>query len=72
MNVKADGQKLRELRRQKAIERPELARLSGVHWTTIARVELGKTRTMRVSTASKLARALKVSPGEFVGEEVVA
>lgn len=71
MNVKVDGPKLRQLRKQKAMERRELEQVSGVHWTTIARLELGQT-TMRISTARKLADALGVDTAEFAGEEVVA
>ena len=71
MNVRVDGTKLRELRKQKAMERRELEEVSGVHWTTIARLELGQT-TMRISTARKLAGALGVDPAEFAGDEVVA
>ena len=71
MNVRVDGEKLREMRRRKAMERRELGKKSGVHWTTIARLELGQT-TMRLSTAKKIADALGVDPSELVGEEVVA
>ena len=71
MNVRVDGAKLRQLRKRKAMERRELERVSGVHWTTIARLELGQT-TMRISTARKLADALGVDPAEFAGDEVIA
>ena len=71
MNVRVDGEKLREMRRRKAMERRELAKRSGVHWTTIARVELGQA-SIRLSTARRIAAALEVDPVEFVGEEVVA
>ncbi|PLS87309.1 MAG: hypothetical protein CYG60_02565 [Actinobacteria bacterium] len=71
LNVRVDGARLRELRKRKAMERRELERASGVHWTTIARLELGQA-AMRISTARKLADALGVDPSEFVGEEVVA
>ena len=71
MNVRVDGKRLRELRKGRAMERSELAALSGVHWTTIARLELGQT-SMRISTAKKLADALGVGHAEFAGDEVVA
>ena len=71
MNVKVNGEKLREIRRRKAMERTDLSERSGVHWTTIARIELGRTPTTRASTARKIADALAVDPQEFVGEEVV-
>lgn len=72
MNVKVDGERLRELRRHKALERRELGERSGVHWTTIARLELGRTPTMRISTAKKIAEVLGVDTAEFAGDEVVA
>ncbi len=71
MNVKVDGAKLRDIRRRRALERRELGEISGVHWNTIARIELGRTPTTRASTAKKIADALKVSPEEFIGAEVV-
>ena len=71
MNVRVDGEKLRELRKRNTMERRELAEISGIHWTTIARLELGQT-TMRISTARKLAEALQVDPSVFVGDEVIA
>lgn len=70
MNVAIDGERLREIRREKAVERKELAHLSGVDWTTIARIELGRG-TARLSTAKKLANALGVDHSELVGEEVL-
>lgn len=71
VNVKVNGEKIRDLRRRTAMERRELSEKSGVHWTTIARLELGQT-TMRISTARRLAEALGVEPAEFVGDEVIA
>lgn len=69
MNVEINGERLRELRREKAIERRELERLSGVHFATIVRIELGQT-TARLSTARRLADALGVHHSEFAGKEV--
>ncbi len=71
MNVKVDAGKLRDIRRQRALERRELAERSGVHWTTIARLELGQG-TMRLSTARRIAEALDVDPAEIAGDEVLA
>ena len=71
MNVRVDGEKLKDMRRRKALERKDLEERSGVHWTTIARIELGQTTT-RLSTVRKLADALGVDPEALVGEEVAA
>lgn len=70
MNVEIDGSKLREIRREKAVERKELERLSGVHFATIVRIELGQS-TARLSTAKKIAAALGVEPSEIIGNEVL-
>ncbi len=69
MNIEIDGQRLREIRREKAMERKELEHLSGVHFTTIVRIELGQS-TARLSTAKKIADALGIDALELVGEEV--
>ena len=71
LNVRVDGGRLKDLRRQRALERRDLEEKSGVHWTTIARIELGQTTT-RLSTVKKLADALGVDPANLVGDEVVA
>lgn len=71
MNVEINGKRLREIRREKAVERKELERLSGVHFATIVRIELGQ-ESARLSTAKKLAEALGVDTAEFAGDEVVA
>lgn len=69
MNVKVRGDRLKEIRRAKAIERQELAERSGVHEVTIARLELGQAH-MRLKTARALARALDVDPADITGETV--
>lgn len=70
MNVEIDGKRLREIRREKAIERRELERLSGVHFATIVRIELGQS-SARLSTAKKLAQVLGIDHSELIGAEVV-
>lgn len=70
LNVEVDGRRLRELRREKAMERKELEKLSGVHFATIVRIELGQS-TARLSTAKKIANALGVDYSELIGAEVV-
>jgi transcriptional regulator with XRE-family HTH domain len=70
LNVEINGQRLREIRREKAIERKELEEMSGVHFATIVRIELGQS-TARLATAKKIADALGVEPAEIIGREVV-
>lgn len=50
---------LRELRTDRLLTIDELARRSGVNWQTIARTELGESRTF-LTTRRKLLRALGV------------
>lgn len=69
MNVEINGERLRELRRQKALERRELERTSGVHFATIVRIELGQG-TARLNTVKRLATALGVDTSELAGNEV--
>ena len=65
MYVKVEGEELREIRQRKGFERPELARISGIHEITIARLELGYNNS-RLSTVKKLADALGVPPEDLL------
>jgi transcriptional regulator with XRE-family HTH domain len=56
--------RLREERKRSRLTQEELARISGVNRVTIARLETGTTRA-KPETARKLARALKVDPGDL-------
>ena len=48
----------------------ELARASGVHQTTIARIELDRYRKApNLDTLRKLAAALEVDPRELIAED---
>jgi transcriptional regulator with XRE-family HTH domain len=59
--------RLRELREAKDLNRAELARLAGINWKTIHRLEEG-TGTVRSETLKKLADALEVRPAELMRE----
>jgi transcriptional regulator with XRE-family HTH domain len=62
---------LKELRRIALLTSPELAEKAGVSPATIWRIESGATKTLRISTARKIANALGVQASEiaeFVGE----
>ncbi len=56
--------RLREERKRSRLTQAELAVLSGVNRVTIARLETGASRA-KPETARKLARALKVDPGDL-------
>jgi transcriptional regulator with XRE-family HTH domain len=56
--------RLREERKRSRLTQKELATLSGVNRVTIARLETGASRA-KPETARKLARALKVDPGDL-------
>ena len=70
MNVVAYGKELRRIRLEKGLERPDLEERSGVHRSTITRIELGQP-TLRLGTAHKIAEALGVPHGAFTGAEVL-
>ena len=60
------GDKLRELRDRRLLTQEDLAQRSGVHYTTISKIERGGSA--RPSTVRKLAAALEVDPTELLVE----
>jgi transcriptional regulator with XRE-family HTH domain len=58
-----DGQRLRELRRQKALSQAELAKLAGISVHTVAKLERQPASCCRSRTLARLAAALGESPG---------
>jgi transcriptional regulator with XRE-family HTH domain len=68
-SFEVDGQKLRQLRVERALSLRALAQRSGVAFDTINKLELGH-RPARLVTIRKLAEALDVEPKELMkGEE---
>jgi transcriptional regulator with XRE-family HTH domain len=68
--VKINGERLRELRRERFLTRGELAEESGVARDHIGRLERGEIPgESRMGTIRKLAAALKVDPAELVRGE---
>ena len=69
MSFDVNGQRLRQLRVERALTLRALAERSGVSYDTINKVELGQ-RPARLSTIRKLADTLGVEPKELMkGEE---
>ncbi len=63
-----EGQRLRRLRREKALTQQDLVGMTGVAQATLSDLERGK-RGARASTLRKLAEALGVEPKELMKEE---
>ena len=59
------GANLRTARKQIGLSQEQVAERSGVHATEVSRIEAGK-RDPRVSTVERLARAVKVKPGQLL------
>lgn len=57
-----DGQRLRQLRRQRGVSQEELADQAGVSLTTVARLERQSCASCRGWTLGRLARALGEHP----------
>jgi transcriptional regulator with XRE-family HTH domain len=62
---RAFGERLRELRAREEISQDGLAHTSGIHSTSIGRIERGG-REPRLTTILRLAHGLGVDPGELV------
>ena len=65
MSFEVDGQRLRELRVQRALSLRALGERSGVSFATINNLENGN-RPARLVTIRKLAEALEVEPKELM------
>jgi transcriptional regulator with XRE-family HTH domain len=69
MSFDVDGEKLRQLRVEKALSLRALGEITGVAFDTISKLENGR-RPACLSTIRKLAEALGVEPKELMkGEE---
>ena len=65
MSVEVDGQRLRQLRVERALSLRALGERSGVAFDTISKLENGH-RPARLVTIRKLAEALEVEPKELL------
>ncbi len=68
MVTSVDGEKIRELREARVLERRELAELAGIGYTTIYKMEK-HGHLPRLSNVRAVAKALKVKPEEIIQEE---
>ena len=59
--------RLKRLRQKRGLSLRKLAEVSGVHYISIIRLESGEC-DLRLSTLRKLAKALKVTVAELIGE----
>ena len=63
--TEVDGERLRRLRRERALSQRDLTRMTGIAFDTISRLETGKQRA-QPRTIRKLADALGVEPREVM------
>jgi len=66
--IKVDTERLRRLRRERALSQRDLARAASVGLDAVNRIETGR-RDALPSTLRKLADALRVEPRELMKEE---
>lgn len=63
--IEADGLRMRQLRRDRALSQRDLSRVTGIAFATLSRLETGKQRA-QPGTIRKLADALGVEPKELM------
>ncbi len=63
--MQVDGERLRQLRRERALSQRDLSRMTGVAHDSISQLETGK-REAQPKTIRKLAEALRVEPKELM------
>jgi transcriptional regulator with XRE-family HTH domain len=66
--IGVDGERLRRLRRERALSQQDLETISGVAQATLSDLEQGK-RGARASTVRRLAEALGVEPTKLMKGE---
>jgi repressor LexA len=66
--TKIDGERLRQLRRERALSQRDLSRLTGIAHDSISQLETGK-RDAQPRTIRNLAEALGVEPKELIKED---
>jgi transcriptional regulator with XRE-family HTH domain len=66
--IRVEGERLRQVRRERALSQRDLSRTTGVAFDTISRLETGK-QDAQPKTLRKLAEALGVKPKELMRGE---
>ena len=66
--MRVDGNRLRRLRRKRALSQRDLSHITGIAHDSISQLETGK-REAQPKTIRKLAEALGVEPSELMKEE---
>jgi transcriptional regulator with XRE-family HTH domain len=66
--TRVDGNRLRQLRRERALSQRDLSHITGIAHDSISQLETGK-REAQPKTIRKLAEALGVEPSELMKEE---
>lgn len=69
--ISVDGDRIREFREAKLLERQELADLAGVSYTTIYKMEK-RGHLPRLSTVRAVAKVLRVKPEEIAVDKTVS
>ena len=60
--------RLKEWRERRGLSQRKLAELSGVHYVSIAKIEMGKLDP-RVSTLLRLCKVLRATPSDLLSKE---
>jgi transcriptional regulator with XRE-family HTH domain len=68
VDVASTGEKLKRLRRGRALTQAELAEKAGISQSTVAQIEGGDRPTPHPGTLGKLAKALEVSPADLLDD----
>jgi len=66
--TQVDGERLRQLRRERALSQRDLSRITGIAHDSISQLETGK-RDAQPRSILKLAEALGVKPKELMKED---
>jgi transcriptional regulator with XRE-family HTH domain len=59
------GELVRDYRHRRGLSQPELAKLAGLHFSYINKIELGRYKLTSQNTINKLAQALKIKADEL-------
>jgi transcriptional regulator with XRE-family HTH domain len=66
--LRLDGEKVRDLRRERGLSQEMLARRAHMSYRTISRIEHGESQSARELTVLALAGALDVEPTDLLAE----